>query len=138
QVDILDKSAFEKKSQAGAIQSLIDTHVNKYTLNEEQKRAFCIVANHSVSPFNEQLNMYLGDFFTMRGESCRMIVVAPTGAAAACRKFKYGAVSGCNTAPAQYTTIPSVCSRLDGVDYVFLDEVSMLSCIDLYKISEKL
>ena len=29
-------------------------------------------------------------------------------------------------------------TRLQGVDYVFLDEVSMLSCCDMYKISERL
>jgi hypothetical protein len=53
QVDILDKFAFEKKARAGAIQNMIDTKVKEFTLNAEQERAFRIVANYAVSPFNE-------------------------------------------------------------------------------------
>jgi len=60
QVEIMDKHVFEQKSRAGAIQNLIDVQVTKYTLNKEQERAFRIIANHAASPFNEQLNMYLG------------------------------------------------------------------------------
>jgi hypothetical protein len=32
-------------------------------------------------------------------------------------------------------TLAKIRARLDGVDYIFLDEVSMISCHDLYKIS---
>ena len=32
-------------------------------------------------------------------------------------------------------SLAQVKSRLDGVDYIFFDEVSMLSCRDMYKIS---
>ena len=35
-------------------------------------------------------------------------------------------------------TLMHVCTRLQGVDYIFLDEISMLSCHDLYKISAQL
>ena len=31
-----------------------------------------------------------------------------------------------------------VCTRLQGVDYIFMDEVSMLSCFDMYRISAQL
>ncbi|THU81029.1 hypothetical protein K435DRAFT_694359, partial [Dendrothele bispora CBS 962.96] len=153
QVDILDKSAFEKKSRVGITQNLIDAQIKQFKLNEEQERAFCIVANHAVS----KLNMYLGgmggtgksmvlkalqDFFKSRGESYRMIVVAPTGAAAALLGGStYHSVFGINSKSegvSMSISIDQVCSRLDGVNYVFLDEVSMLSCIDIYKISEKL
>jgi PIF1-like helicase len=34
------------------------------------------------------------------------------------------------------TQLAQIKSRLQGVDYVFVDEVSMLSCCDMYKISE--
>jgi hypothetical protein len=84
----------------------------------------------------------LTDFFINRGESHRMIVVAPTGTAAALLGGStYHSVFGINSkTESEYNSISieQVCSRLDGVDYVFLDEVSMLSCIDMYKISEKL
>jgi hypothetical protein len=36
------------------------------------------------------------------------------------------------------TSIAQVRARLDGVDYIFLDEVSMLSCHDMYKIAAQL
>ena len=71
-----------------------------------------------------------------------MIVVAPTGAAAALLGGStYHSVFGINSkseGESNSVSAEQVCSRLDGVDYVFLDEVSMLSCIDMYKISEKL
>lgn len=35
-------------------------------------------------------------------------------------------------------SIANVRSRLDGVDYMFMDEVSMLSCHDMYKVSAQL
>lgn len=34
--------------------------------------------------------------------------------------------------------LAEVKQRLQGVDYVFMDEVSMLSCKDIYRISERL
>jgi hypothetical protein len=36
------------------------------------------------------------------------------------------------------TNIAQLKARLEGVDYIFIDEVSMISCHDLYKISAKL
>src|SRR5882757_9646190 len=34
--------------------------------------------------------------------------------------------------------LPQVKARLDGVEYIFLDEVSMIACHDNYKISSQL
>jgi hypothetical protein len=36
------------------------------------------------------------------------------------------------------TSIAQLKARLEGVDYIFIDEVFMLSCHDMYKISAKL
>jgi hypothetical protein len=38
----------------------------------------------------------------------------------------------------EYSMMILVKSQLDGVDYIFLDEVSMLACHDLYKISAQI
>jgi hypothetical protein len=43
-----------------------------------------------------------------------------------------------DTSRNEHTAIAQVKARLDGVDYIFLDEVSMVACHDLYKISAQL
>ena len=58
-VKIVDKSYLEKRFHSKDFQFQIEESVQKYTLNEEQERAFRIVANHAVSPFSEQLKMYI-------------------------------------------------------------------------------
>ncbi|KAJ3521857.1 hypothetical protein NMY22_g12139 [Coprinellus aureogranulatus] len=77
--------------------SAFDTAVGEFSLNKEQLRAFSIVANHASSVGPEPLQMYVGGmggtgktrvidslrrFFNIRGEGHRMVVLAPTGAAA--------------------------------------------------------
>ncbi len=77
---------------------IIKSISTKGTLNEEQDRAFNIVASHAVNPTASQLSMYLGGmagtgksqvikslitFFGIRDEDYRFIVLAPTGSAAA-------------------------------------------------------
>ena len=49
---------FRAKQEDG--QKLIDDTTKEYSLNEEQERAFCIVANHATLHRAEQLKMYLG------------------------------------------------------------------------------
>ena len=128
-----------------------------FNLNADQKRAFHIVANHSCRPSSEQLKMHIGgmggtgksqvlkalmELFKRKNESHRFIIVAPTGSAAALLGGStYHYMFGIN----DFTSIKSanlqlaeVKQRLRGVDYIFMDEVSMLSCKDLYRISERL
>jgi PIF1-like helicase len=65
-------------------------------------------------------------------------VVAPTGAAAALLGgMTYHSAFGINDRSTK-DNASSVRARLVGVDYVFFDEVSMVSAYDLYRISEKL
>jgi hypothetical protein len=107
-----------------------------------------------------QLKMYLGgmggtgksqvikaliSFFGKRNESHRIMILAPTGSAAALLNGStYHLVLGINstkdgdTIRNEHTAIAQVKARLDGVDYIFLDEVSMVACHDLYKISAQL
>ena len=76
-------------------------------------------------------------FFKMRNEGHRILILAPTGLVATLLtgytyhsalgindNFNYGGTKG----------VVQVRDKLDGVDYIFLDEVSTLSCHDLYRI----
>lgn len=74
----------------------------------------------------------------MRNENHRFLVVAPTGAAAALLNGStYHSVLGINEggSAGSAKSLAQVKAKLDGVDYIFLDEVSMLSCRDMYRIS---
>ncbi|PBK91906.1 hypothetical protein ARMGADRAFT_893466, partial [Armillaria gallica] len=129
----------------------------EYSLNTEQERAFHIVAQHSANPMAEQLRMYvrgmggtgktrvlnaLTAYFCCQGESRQLIAIAPTGMAAALIKgstyhFTFG-INESQRNTVSKKTMAEVKDHLAGVNYVFLDEVSMLSCTDLYKISSQL
>lgn len=82
----------------------------------------------------------LTEFFKQMGESSHLVRVAPTGTAASIiRGSTYHFMFGIN----EFTggeigkkALGEVKSRLADVEYVFIDEVSMLSCLDLFKISE--
>jgi hypothetical protein len=152
-VKIVDKSYLEKKFHSHEFQFQIEESVDKNSLNEEQERAFHVVANHAISPCSEQLKMYIGGmggtgksqvlkalshFFAVRSEVHRFVVVAPTGnAAALLGGSTYHSMFGINEHSGN-SNFSQVHGRLVGVDYVFLDEVSMLSARDLYKISIQL
>jgi ATP-dependent DNA helicase PIF1 len=61
-VKLLDSLHFTKyyKAKSKSAQKIIDQTATDFNLNEEQARAFRIVANHATSPDPDQLKMYLG------------------------------------------------------------------------------
>ncbi len=130
---------------------------SSFSLNKEQERAFKIITNHATSNTTERLQMYLGGmagtgksqvlkavtkFFEDIGQSGQIVLLAPTGSAAAqiggSTYHSYLGINDKNTQQASATTIARLRQKLDKVKYVFIDEVSMISCLDLYKISAKL
>ncbi|KAK0197647.1 hypothetical protein F5146DRAFT_872538, partial [Armillaria mellea] len=135
----------------------VDTVAMAYKLNKEQDRAFRIVTQHAESPLPEQLRMYIGGmggtgktqvlralikYFELRDESHRLIRVAPTGTAASLvggstYHYMFG-INEFTKGEVSKKSLGEVKDRTDGVEYVFFDEVSMLSCSDLYKISARL
>ena len=154
-VKIVDKSYLEKSFVAGEHTDQINETVLKFKLNKEQERAFRIIANHSVNLHKDQLKMYLGgmggtgksrvlealsDFFLLRKEAHRITIVAPTGSAAALLGGStYHSMFGINDFNSKHPSQQSqVITNLAGVEYVFFDEVSMLSARDLYRISNQL
>ena len=82
-------------------------------------------------------------FFKSRNESHRFVVLAPTGTAAALlqgltyHSFLGVPIEGQEALRNETTNNAQVKARLDGVDYIFLDEFSMVSCNDNYKISSQ-
>jgi hypothetical protein len=155
-VRIIDRSHLEKRHHSVQHRCEIDKVSQQFHLNEEQERAFKIIANHSVIPSPAQLKMYIGGmggtgksqvlkaicaFFSQCNENHRFLVVAPTGSAAALLAGStYHSMLGINekTGTTSNKVLAQVRSRLAGVTYIFLDEVSMLSCHSMYKISAQL
>ena len=97
-VEIRDKTYLEKQFHTTEHNDSMDVISKEFSLNEEQDRAFRIIANHVVIPNSEPLKMYIGGmggigksqvlkavskFFESRNEAHRFIIVAPTGSAAA-------------------------------------------------------
>jgi hypothetical protein len=153
-VEVVDKSYIDCRFKATSKidENIVAGSISKFQLNSEQKRAFRIISNHAMMEKPEKLCMYLGGmggtgksqvikalmhFFNERKENHRFIVVAPTGAAAALLNGStYHSVLGINDGEfISASSLANIRARLDGVDYIFLDEVSMLSCRDIYKIS---
>ncbi|KAF8713523.1 hypothetical protein AX14_012976 [Amanita brunnescens Koide BX004] len=156
-VKVMDKAYLEKEYYTTEHNYSIDKICKEYKLNVEQECAFRIIANHAVLPNSEPLKMYIGGmggtgktqvlkavsyFFEKRNEAYRFMIVAPTGSAAALLSGStYHSAFGINdmSGEAQATkAMTQVRTRLQGIDYIFLDEVSMLSCYDMYKISAQL
>ena len=143
--------------KSAADQKLINEIVKKFTLNAEQERAFRIVANHSVEPKSEQLKMYLGGmggtgksqvikalliFLEKKNEAHHFVILGPTGSSAALLNGStYHSFLGLgfgNNKKNEAINIAQLKMRLEGVNYIFIDDVSMLACHDMYKISAQL
>ena len=160
-VQIVDRSYLQKnfRAQSDTAQKLIEDVVEKFELTSDQERAFRIIANHAVTPGSEQLMMYVGgmggtgksqvikalmDFYKSRNESHRFVVLAPTGTAAALlhgstyHSFLGVPIDGQTAFRNETTNNAQVKTRLDGVEYIFLDEISLVACHDNYKISSQL
>lgn len=132
--------------------------MNEWKLNTEQIRAFTIVATRLHHRDRPQLKMYLGGmagtgksrvisaivaWLERRKEGFRFLILAPTGSAAALVDGStYHSVLGImpnwDPTKSDATGLAKIKSRLQGVDLIFLDEVSMLSCMDMYRICAQL
>src|SRR5207253_5799052 len=158
-VELVDKSYLtrEFKSKSEIMNNLITTTIREFQLNIEQERAFRIVANHAVSPKSEQLKMYMGGmggtgktqvikclqkFFENRKELHRFVVLGPTGTSAALLAGStYHSFLGLKIDAKtrnESVSVAQLKARLEGVDYIFLDEVSMVACHAMYKISAQI
>ncbi len=98
QVKILNKKHLVRGLYDESDEVVVAKVIESYGLNTEQDRAFRIVVQHSGDPSAEQLRMYIGGmggtgksrvlsalkvYFELQGEGKCLVVVAPTGTAAA-------------------------------------------------------
>ena len=132
--------------------------ISRYTLNEEQTRAFRIVADHMHHHKREPLRMYLGGmagsgksrvllalttFLEERNESHRLLVLGPTGSSAALvGGSTYHSVLKFNgrfdDESVGTSSLETVRGTFEFVEYIFFDEISMYSCASLEFIHSKL
>ncbi|KAF5318887.1 hypothetical protein D9611_014722 [Ephemerocybe angulata] len=136
-VRIVDKSYLEKdfKPRSDLEVAAVDNAEKKWSLNKEQSRAYRIVSNHSLASSPQQLLMHLGGMggtgtaAALLGGSTyhSMLGISSRGKDEDGVLRKHAAVS---VAEAQ--------DRLRGVDYIFIDEISMIACHELYNISSRL
>ena len=134
-----------------------DAIAKKWTLNNEQIKAFHIITDHVLCSLTSPLRMFLNgsagtgksriinavkDFFDIRGEDRKFRLASYMGIAARningmtlhqllCLKS--------NTSVRKNTkALQELKNIWEGVEYLFIDEVSMIGCKFLYKISETL
>ena len=136
---------------------MINELVTEFQLNKEQERAFCIIANHLVLGESEQLKMILAGMagtgksqvvkcvvklFEKKGVSDQILLLAPTGAAAAViGGSTYHSALGIGKEVeglgSNATNLATLRTEHACVRYIFLDEFSMCGLEAIYKISEK-
>ncbi len=154
-----DREAVDVRDASHASQDLLTDIINKFTLNEEQQIAFRIVAERVISKdvHKEPIRMYLGgpggtgksrvidalkDFFSSRDESRRFRLASYTGVAAknisGMTLHSLLDLSNVNSKKNRTRAIAELVKLWNGVDYLFIDEVSMISCSLLYDINEAL
>jgi hypothetical protein len=135
----------------------IEDMIREFTLNVEQARAFRIVAEHSTSRCSEQLRMYIGgcggtgksrvinvlkEYFRRRNEGRRFRLASYTGVAA--RNISgmtlHSALSLGQRSKKTGRTKANrdLIAMWEGVDYLFVDEVSMIGTNFMLQISEAL
>ncbi|KAJ8495889.1 hypothetical protein ONZ45_g12679 [Pleurotus djamor] len=153
-VKIVDKSYLERSFIPSSGLAAQESVSKQFCLNPEQDRAFRLVTNHVETPSADQLLMYIGgmggtgksqvlkallEFFRLRGESSRILVVAPTGNAAVIIGGQtYHSAFGITQKDGPPSAMADLKDRLKLIDYIFFDEISMCSCRDLYAICAKL
>ncbi|OBZ76918.1 ATP-dependent DNA helicase PIF1 [Grifola frondosa] len=152
----LDTSRGPQDKQIVLLYMVIET----FTLNEDQIRAFYIAAYYLHHHEPDALYMHLGGvggtgksrvllalmfFLIVRREEHRFVVWGPTGTSAALvdgstyhSQLGFGHKGGDSDRMPGTTALSKVRGRLDRVDLVFLDEVSMVCCADLYRISAQM
>jgi hypothetical protein len=138
----------------------VEAVVKKWTLNDEQARAFRIVAKHSLQNKPDQLRMFLSgpggtgksrvidaltDFFSQRGQSKRIRLCTFTGVAACNIKGMtlHSALSLLTQGKEKKKdndtrTNRDLVTMWEGVEYLIIDEVSMVGCQLMYDISHAL
>ncbi|KAJ3761501.1 hypothetical protein EV360DRAFT_37662, partial [Lentinula raphanica] len=132
-------------------------HALEFPFTPEQERAFRLIAEHSVSKHVENLRMYIGGpggtgksyviasldrFFSSTGQQRRFRLCSYTGVAAnniaGMTLHSALCLGSVPLAKINAVTSQDLIAMWDGVDYLFIDEVSMIGCAFLYRVSQAL
>jgi hypothetical protein len=149
-VKLVDKHYLQHKYYTKSNLEMTHHIRSQFQLNKDQERSFNIITQHALLPNSEQLKLYIGgmggtgktrvinaisQFFTENGQASRFVVMAPTGTAAALLSGStYHSLLGINDwkiNPSE-KKLAEIRNQILKADYFFLDEISMLSCRDLY------
>ena len=164
-VQLINASYFQQnfRTKKSEVNAILNDVIRSYKLNDAQERTFRIVAHHAATINPLQLKMFLNgmagtgktqvikaliEMFKRKGESHRFLVLGPTGTSAALLNGStYHSALGIRIKSSKETgmgdgnsttVLADVTERLSGVDYIFLDEISMVACHELYAISARL
>lgn len=135
----------------------VEEIVHDWTLNTEQARAFKLIALHSTERKSKPLRMYLGgpggtgksrviqalmDFFRRKNQARRLRLAATTGVAAKNIGGTTLHTALCMNLAKKKSNGNKIRTELaamwDGVDYLFIDEVSTIGCRLLVDVHEAL
>ncbi|KAK0460496.1 P-loop containing nucleoside triphosphate hydrolase protein, partial [Desarmillaria tabescens] len=135
----------------------IESIVDQFNLNTEQARAFRLVASHSLASKPDPLRMFLSGaggtgkstvinaiwtYFNQRGQDRRFRLTSYTRIAA--RNISGMTIHSAlmlnqrNKRGASTKTNCDLIAMWQGVDYLFIDEISMVGCKTLMEISNAL
>ncbi|EJD54881.1 hypothetical protein AURDEDRAFT_51183, partial [Auricularia subglabra TFB-10046 SS5] len=134
---------------------LVSSVLTEFQLNCEQQRAFKIVAEHFICGVQAPLRMYLAGmagtgksrvihalttFFERANSGNCLLLLAPTGTAAAnIGGYTYHCAFGLGSENRTPRAMKHATrTALSNIKYIFIDEVSMISCTDMRLISERL
>ena len=161
EVKVVGPEFFLKDYQAkeADAQAIVEEIIVKFSLNKEQEQAFRIIVNHASSLTAPPLKMYLGGmggtgktqvikalitWFMCRIEAHHFAVVAPTSNAAAnIGGSTYHSLLGIQIDEKdshgdhiknEAALIAEAKTKLKGVEYIFVDEISMVSSHEFYSI----
>jgi hypothetical protein len=126
--------------------------VSKYSLNLDQCRAFNLIVSSSTTR-SSPLRLYLGgmggtgksqviralsEYYSLIGQKNCFYVVAPTGSAACLVDGStYHSFLGLRNGTDRKPDL-ALFNKFKLIHTIFLDEISMVSCVDLYRISDRL
>ena len=111
----------------------LDTIIIKYTLNTEQARAFKLVCHQSFNRQNEPLRMYLGG----AGETGKSRVIHAQNISGITIHAALNLNQLKKDGP-KSKALHDLQAIWEGVDFLFIDEISMIGCKLLHEISEAL
>lgn len=147
----------EWSGQQHAVSFHAENLIDEFTLNQEQSRAFRIISEHAQDRLKPPLQLYLGGaggtgksqviravsaFFQRRNEARRFRVAAYTGVAArnigGMTLHSSLSLNQRKKCKGESRTRRDLAAMWDGVDYLFIDEISMIGCRMLLDISNAL